>query len=461
METEPGSIWGLHSFLLQDLNLLSISPDWPLVGQYLTLLLLLLISFMVSGSEVAFFINLNKTDHNELNRRSPGLSQRVVSLLENDRYKKLLATILITNNFVNVAAILVASSILKYYQGIYNWSEAVQFILEIGLITSLLLFFGEIIPKVFAARNRLRLITMLINPLTFLNRFLSPLSFLLTKGTKFMDERFKMPIRAASLDDLSKAIDITSEKSRKNGDNQDGDILKGIVKFSQISVKSIMKARVDVEAVEINMDFQEMVDFIQKYTYSRLPVYEESLDNVKGILHIKDLLPYLKEDSAPPSLKEVMREAYFVPENKKIDDLLDEFKSQSNHMAIVVDEFGGTAGIVTLEDVIEEIFGEINDEFDEKDWIHTEISPTEHIFEGRTPLNDIRKILGLDDKTFEDARGDSDSLGGLILELNGSFPKMGEVISYRNFEFKINAVTKNRITMVRLFIHPEEKENAS
>lgn len=444
-----------NSFLM----LLSSSVDWQLVGQFIALFLLLVISFLVSGSEVAFFA-LTKSDLGNLKEKNPSLAKNVIGLLEKDKHKKLLATILITNNFVNVAAILVATSILQSYQQQFQWPKSVQIILEIGLVTSLLLFFGEIIPKVFAAKNRIRLIKVVILPLSLLNRTLTPLSYLLTEGTKFMDKSFRIPIRSASLDDLSHAIDITSEGSKENGEKPDGDILKGIVKFSQISVKSIMKARVDVDAVEINMDFGELIDFIQRNTYSRLPVFEESLDNVKGILHIKDLLPYLKANTAPPNLLEVMRDAYFVPENKKIDDLLEEFKSQSIHMAIVVDEFGGTAGIVTLEDVIEEIFGEINDEFDEKNWIHTQISPQEHIFEGRTPLHDIRKILDLDDKTFEDARGDSDSLGGLILELNGSFPKVGEVITYQNFEFIINAVNKNRITMVRLFIQPEEKENA-
>ncbi len=447
--------------MLQDSNfliLLSSTANWEILGQYLALFFLLAVSFMVSGAEVAFF-SLNKSDLADLNESNPSLTRNILSLLE--KHKRLLATILITNNFVNVAAILVASSILRYYHDLIEWSDTLQIILEIGLITSLLLFFGEIIPKVFAAKNRVQLIKVVLLPLGFLTRFFKPLAWLLIRGTKFIDERFKIPTKGTSLEDLSHAIDITSNKDRENRDNSDGDILKGIVKFSQISVRSIMKARVDVRAIDIKMPFDELVSFIQKNSYSRLPVYDDSLDNIRGILHIKDLLPYLKANSSPPSLQEVMREAYFVPETKKIDDLLEEFKTQRIHIAIVVDEFGGTAGIVTLEDVIEEIFGEINDEFDQNDWIHTEISPMEHIFEGRTPLNDVRRILSLEDQTFEDARGDSDSLGGLILELNGSFPKVGDVIHYQNFELRVNGVNKNRITMVRLFIHPEEKENAS
>ncbi|MEO0895937.1 MAG: gliding motility-associated protein GldE [Bacteroidota bacterium] len=461
METEPGSQWSWGSYLLQEsfsFFLLNSESGLNLIGPFIALIILLIISFMVSGAEVAFF-SLTQSNIQDLRDKNPKLAHGIIHLLE--EHEKLLATILITNNFVNVAAIVVASGILRYFQTLLSWTDALFFLLEIGLVTALLLFFGEIIPKVYANKNRIALLRITYGPIRFLHRFLTPLSNTLIKGTNFIYKRVKIEEAETSLDDLRNAINITSKASKaKIGEAKDEDILKGIVNFSNITVKSIMRARVDVEAIDISWTFEELIQFIQRKGLSRLPVYEESLDQVKGILHIKDLLPFLKKGSEKPSIEEVMRDAYFVPENKKIDDLLDEFKSQRIHMAIVVDEFGGTAGIITLEDVIEEIFGEINDEFDKTDWVHTKISEHEHLFEGRTPLHDIRRILGLEEKTFEDARGDNESLGGLILELNGSFPEINKKITYRNIDLVVNAVNRKRITMVKVILHPEEVENA-
>lgn len=435
--------------LLTDLNLLTGT-----LGQILLFIVLIVGSFLASGAEIAFF-SLTKAEIEEFRVSQSREAQRVWYLINDG--KRLLATILITNNFVNVAAILVASNLLQFYADQYQWNEQLHLILEIVLITGLLLLFGEIVPKVYASRNRLRLVSLLSLPLEVLRWLCRPLAWVLIRGTQFIDRRVKLYEESASLEDLRHAIDLTTPSSEEEKEEQD--ILKGIVNFSNTTVRSIMRARVDVAAVEANMSFEALVAFIQELNYSRMPVYEENLDQVRGVLHIKDLLPYLRQTDPQVDLSQVMRDAYFVPESKKIDALLEEFKSQRIHMAVVVDEFGGTAGIVTLEDVIEEIFGEINDEFDSEDWVYTKLSEDTYIFEGRISLNDVRKIVGLDDQVFEDARGDSDSLGGLILELHGKIPAVGEVIRYQSFELHVESVSRNRIAMVKFVRLKEEEES--
>ena len=450
MDPDPGNLC----------DALLLLTDWTWVkdtlGQFLLFALLIAGSFLASGAEVAFF-SLTKAEIEEFRVNQNREAQRIWHLIHDG--KRLLATILITNNFVNVAAILVASNLLQYYADQYGWNEQLRLLLEVVLITGLLLLFGEIVPKVYAARNRLRLVSLLSLPLEVLRWLCRPLAWVLIRGTQFIDNRVKLYEESASLEDLRHAIDLTTPASEEEKEEQD--ILKGIVNFGNITVRSIMRARVDVGAVEITMPFDELVALIREHNYSRMPVYEESLDQVRGVLHIKDLLPYLRQADPQVDLSQVMREAYFVPESKKIDALLEEFKSQHIHMAVVVDEFGGTAGIVTLEDVIEEIFGEINDEFDSEDWVYTKLSEDAYIFEGRISLNDVRKIVGLDDQVFEDARGDSDSLGGLILELHGKIPAVGERITYQHFELHVESVSRNRIAMVKFVRLLEEDEARS
>ncbi|MDW3649242.1 MAG: gliding motility-associated protein GldE [Bacteroidia bacterium] len=431
---------------------------WPdLTLQFFLFVILIFISFLASGSEIAFF-SLTKKDLDKLEEEDTPSGRRILRLLSHpdkiSASKKLLATILITNNFMNVAAILVASQILKEFQQVYLWNDTVNFLLNVVVITSVLLFFGEIIPKVYASKYSKTLVHLLAGPFEGLKYFLSPFSRLLIKGTRFIDNRIKLKETHTSLEDLKHAIELTTDDV---ADKEEKGILKSIVNFSNIPVKSIMRARVDVIAFELNEPLDEILNLINKNTYSRLPVYEENLDNIKGILHIKDLLPYIKQDSKKLVLKDILREVYYVPESKKIDDLLEDFKTNYLHMAVIVDEFGGTAGIVTLEDVIEEIFGEINDEFDSMDWVYTKKSEDTYIFEGRISLIDVRKILNLDDQIFEDARGDSDSLGGLILELHGKIPEKGDLISYQNFDFIIEAISRNRISQIKMVIKEEEE----
>lgn len=448
MDPDPGNFQSV--FLL-----LSSLPWWPvLLAQVGLFVLLILGSFTASGAEVAFF-SLSKVEIEELRNQESREAQRVWKLISLP--KRLLATILITNNLMNVAAILVASNILQIVAEGMDISDTLRFLLEVVLITSLLLFFGEIIPKVYAARNRHRIVHALALPLEVLRWFFTPLSYLLINGTNFIDKRVRIQESTASLDDLRHAINLTTQSE---DDKEEQEILKGIVNFSNIAVRSIMRARVDVKAAAIDMPFVELVAFIQAHNFSRLPVYEESLDNVRGVLHIKDLMPYLKEGAGEPDLAQLLRPVHFIPESKKIDALLEEFKRNRLHMAVVVDEFGGTAGIVTLEDVIEEIFGEITEEFDSEDWVYTKLSDDTYIFEGRISLMDVKKIVGLEDDVFEDARGDSDTLGGLILELHGKIPAINEVIRYRHFELHVEAVSKHRITQVKLVIlAPDPEEN--
>lgn len=449
MDPAPAYLEAFLSILLQ----IDLVTAGDLLWQVVLFLLLMIGSFLASSSEVAFF-SLTKAEIEDFHQLTSRRDQQVWTLVNHPR--QLLATILITNNFVNVAAILVAGNLLRRY--VVSLSDVWQLIFELVVITSVLLFFGEIVPKVYAVRNRIGLVRLTAMPLSFLRWFFTPLSSVLIRGTSFIDRALTIKTPAVSLEDLKNALDIASENGAQTDDK---DILKGIVNFSNITVKSVMRARVDVKAVEIETPFADLITFIQENNYSRLPVYEETLDQIRGILHIKDLLPYLGDEHAAPSLRELMREVHYVPESKKIDVLLDEFKAQRLHMAVVVDEFGGTAGIVTMEDIIEEIFGEINDEFDRGDWTFTKLTERSYLFEGRISLNDLRRVLDLDEATFEDARGDSDSLGGLILELHGKIPIVGERIHYRNFDFQIEAVNRNRITMVKLYVQPEENTEVS
>ncbi|MFK7922502.1 MAG: gliding motility-associated protein GldE [Bacteroidia bacterium] len=425
---------------------------WPdLMLQFILFLILLICSFLVSGAESAFF-SLTKSEIDDFKQKDTANASRVWNLIYD--HKRLLATILITNNFANVASILIGAYILRRFTELYHWSPELETLLNILVITSIILLFGEIIPKVYFTRNRLRLVSLLARPLGILKWCFHPLANLLVKSTNFIDKRVQLK-ETTSLEDLKQAIHLTAHDI-EGADEKD--ILQGIVNFNHIAVKRIMRARVDVIAVDISTPLDELIQLINENSYSRLPVYEESLDNVKGILHIKDLLPFIRDNTPELKMAELLREVHFVPESKKINMLLEEFKAAHLHMAVVVDEFGGTAGIVTLEDIIEEIFGEINDEFDSEDWVYTKKSDDTYIFEGRLGLDDLKRILDLPDDTFEDARGDSDSLGGLILEIHGKIPDEGEVIQYRQFEIHVESVSNNRINQVKVVIQAPKEE---
>jgi putative hemolysin len=428
---------------------------WALL---LLFLVLLALSFIVSSSEVAY-LTLNDSELERLREDDSEAASRVLRMIGGRKAaERLLATILLTNNFVNVAAILVATSILNSQTQNLSLSNGLIMFLEVGVITFMLLLFGEIVPKKYARLNRVRLAKTFSLIMTRLAWVTSVPARLLTQSTNFISIQIEKRANEndTSIDDLKRAIDLTvSDEESK----EEKEILKGIVNFGNMPVRSIMRARVDVEALEWNTPFEEVIAFINTHKFSRYPVYEDSLDQVKGILHIKALLPLLHQNQPDIYWQDQISDAYFVPENKKIDDLLEELKKRRLHQAIVVDEYGGTAGIVTLEDIIEEIFGEILDESDPIETVFRQIDTNEFIFEGRVPLHDMRKIARLDDEVFEDVRGDSDSLGGLILELNGKIPKAGEVVSFQHFDFFIEAASRSRIIRVKVVINqPVEKE---
>jgi gliding motility-associated protein GldE len=460
---DPDPYLFFHIGTLLQASIVDSFLSWPW-GLSLLFIVLLAISFMVSSAEVAF-LTLNDTELETLRNDETPAADRVLRMIQSQQdAERLLATILISNNFVNVAAILIATFILREQVGeelILRITDTIQLdmmaFLEIGVITFLLLLFGEIVPKKYARLNRVKLAKVLVKPMQKVRWLTAPPAKWLTQGTDFISRRIekKASEEDTSLEDLKSAIELAVPSAEAK---EEREILKGIVSFGNTSAKSIMRARVDVKAIGLDDSFGSIIELINEHKFSRFPVYEESLDQVKGIIHIKALLPLLASHQAGTHVnwQNEISEAYFVPESKKIDDLLEELKQRRVHLAIVVDEYGGTAGIVTLEDIIEEIFGEILDESDAIDNIYRRIDDNQFIFEGRISLINFRKILELDELVFEDIRGDSDSLGGLILEINGKIPKTGEVVSYGKYDFHIEAANKYRIIRVKVVEREEE-----
>ncbi len=410
------------------------------------LVVLLICSALISGSEVAFF-SLSPAQTNELESRKTPTDELILNLLEQP--KRLLATILIANNFVNVGIVILSTYITNSFIDITT-HPVIAFIVQVIVVTSLILLIGDIIPKVYATVNPLRVARFMSRPLNFTVKLLHPLSYVLTASTNIIDKRLERHKQQITMEELSDAIDITSDGTT---DEDDRKILKSITKFGNITVREIMRPRIDVTAVEISEPFGKVKKLVVDSGYSRIPTYDETPDKVTGVLYIKDLLPYLDsgDDFEWTSL---IRNAFFIPENKPIDDLLKEFREKKIHLAVVVDEYGGTSGIVTMEDVIEEIVGEINDEFDSEsdETGYTKIDDNNYIFEGKTLLNDFYKITGINDDRFEEAKGESDTLAGLLLELAGKIPRTSERITFGEFVFRIEAADKRRIKRVKVTI---------
>ncbi|RLD65760.1 MAG: hemolysin [Bacteroidetes bacterium] len=407
--------------------------------------MLLISSALVSGSEVAFF-SLSPANLDNLKTKNTKKGNEVLNLLKKPEH--LLATILITNNFVNVG-IIVLSSFLT--DSMINFSDTpawVPFLFTIVIVTFLLLLFGEIIPKVYAAKYSETFSLLMSVPLSFLNILFKPISFLLVSSTSLVNKRLMKRKPEISLDDLSNAIDLAENEIKENKK-----ILEGIVSYGSIDASEIMKPRVDVIAFDISTSYSKLIEKIKKHNYSRIPVFVETFDNVKGILYIKDLLPHYHKTTF--HWQSLLRPPYFVPESKKINDLLLDFQSKKIHMAIVIDEYGGTSGIVTLEDVLEEIVGEIGDEFDEPDLFFKKIDDFNYIFEGKTLLNDFFKILELEDNQFDEIKGDADTLAGLILELEGEIPSAGVAVNYKNFVFKVISSDTRRIKQIKVTYQPK------
>lgn len=404
---------------------------------------LLAASALISSSETAFF-SLRPADIDDLESRNDSKSQLVLKLREQP--KLLLATILIGNNFVNVTITLLATYIVSEMFDMANHPMA-AFIMEVLVITSLVLIIGEITPKILAARKPVKFSRFMARTLQVLMALFKPLSSLLVNSTSFMDKHMEKKKAEISMDDLSAAVDIATEASTPL---EEKNMLKGIATFTEKEVSSVMKPRIDIIAVEISMPFREMLDTVIKSGFSRIPVYEESLDKVSGILYVKDLLPYL--DAQTFAWQALLRPAFFIPENRKINDLFQDFREKKIHIAIVVDEYGGTSGLITMEDVIEEIVGEINDEFDnvKQEQHYTKIDDNTYLFKAQTSIVDFCKVFNLNEDYFEESQGEADTLAGLVLEIEGRIPEVGFSFNLEKFNFEITEADHRRIIQIKV-----------
>lgn len=409
--------------------------------------ILLICSALVSGAEAAFF-SLSPKDKEDLRNENNKSSKLVLELLT--RPKELLATILIANNFVNVGTVIISTTIVdSFFVGTSN-NETLRLIIEIFAITLLLLLVGEVIPKIYATKNAARFAKGMAIPLNILNN-LPPFSWLksfLVKGSNIISKRAKRKGFKISSGELEAALALTKEVDTSEEEHK---ILEGIVKFGNTDVKQIMRPRMDVIAIDQSLNYEQVMNIILESGYSRIPVYEGSFDNVVGILFIKDLLPNLNQD-ATFQWTNLIRKPFFVPENKKIDDLLKEFQAKKVHMAVVVDEYGGSSGVVTLEDVLEEIVGDITDEFDDDEVIYTKIDQNTYLFEGRTALVDFYKVVEIDGKEFEAQKGDAETLGGFIIENAGRILKNNEFIECENIKLIVESSDKKRIKMIKTIL---------
>ena len=426
-----------------------IAPDTGSVIALVLAALLLVCSAFASGSEIAVF-GLSPSDISELDPDHSDVDRKIVKLREDS--ERTLATILITNNLVNVSIIMLCNYSLGHiiHFGNARWLE---FLCITVILTFLLLLFGEIMPKVYSRQNPLRFCRKVAGGLTRLNKLLKPFSAVLMSSGVLAE---KVPLKdnhQLSVGELEHALELTDKDEIKD----EKSMLQGIIRFGDETAKEVMTSRQDVVDLDIRSTYDEVLRSIIDNNYSRIPVYQDNTDNIRGVLYIKDLLPHL---SKPANFRwqSLIRPPYFVPETKKIDDLLREFQENKVHMAIVVDEFGGTSGIVTMEDILEEIVGEINDEYDDEEKYFTKLNYNTYIFEGKTLMLDFCKTLGTDDEEFAEVEGDADTLAGLLLELKGDFPSIHEKIDYKNYTFEILKIEERRISKVKVVVHPKENE---
>jgi putative hemolysin len=410
---------------------------------------LLVASALMSASEVALF-SLSPTQLRDLKERGGSQGQRVHELLSKPR--GLLATILIANNFVNVGIIILSAFAIGGMLDLDNMPESVLFLVQVLAVTFVILLFGEVIPKVYATTEPMRVARLMSGPLMVLRWIFRPLSATLVKSTAFLEKRYKKTGQTVSVDSLGHALELTQDASTTDEEQR---ILRGIVKFGNFEVRQVMRPRTEVIGFDKDLTFRELLDAIVESGFSRVPVYEETVDRVVGILTIKDVLPHLHKREF--DWHSLLREPYFVPESKKLDDLLKEFQEEKVHLAVVVDEYGGTSGIITLEDVIEEIVGDITDEFDDEDLIYSKLDDRTWVFEGKAPLTDVYRVLSVDGQLFEEHRGDSGTLGGFILELTGRIPKKGERVDLHNFTFVVEASDNKRVRRVKVVVRDEAK----
>lgn len=405
------------------------------------LVILLIFSGFISGSEVALF-SLSKSD---IESKSDLKSFKIITnLLE--KPNKLLATILIANNLINIAIVILFT---KIGEVLFNaiGSPLIQFFVEIVVATFLILLFGEILPKIYASRNNINFSRIIAHPLRILDIIFSPISLPMQKFSNYIKNKLAIQNSNISIDQISHALDLTRPEDTTK---QEQKILKGIVNFGNIETKEIMHPRIDIFALDGKLKSEEVLKSITTTNYSRIPVFDKNLDRIIGILHIKDLLPFL--DKKEFQWKELLREPLFIPENKKLDDLMLEFQEKKVHLAIVVDEYGGTSGLVSLEDVIEEIVGDISDEFDDDNLLYSKIDDHNFIFDGKTSLHDLCRIIKVDNNIFDEYKGEAETIAGFILEISRSFPKKNSKINFMKFVFTIESIDKKRIKQIKLSI---------
>ncbi len=427
-------------FLLTILQPENISAG--VISGLVIILLLLFVSALVSGSEVAYF-SLLPNEIEKLRENSSRSAKRILAHLEQP--DQLLATILVTNNFVNVG-IVVLSSYLTSEIFDFGARPALGFAIQVVVVTFLILFFSEILPKVYANRYPVSFARLTASSLQVMSKIFWPISKVLIQSTQIINKRILRNRENISIDELSDALELTEEAL-----TDEKDILKGIVKFGNIDVCEIMSSRVDAVGVDLQMNFKQLLKLINDSGYSRIPVYQENFDTIIGVLYIKDLLPHL-DQSSDFDWRKLMREPYFVPESKKINDLLKEFQQKHIHLAIVVDEYGGTSGIVTLEDILEEIVGEIKDESDVEELPYEQLNENTYLFDGKIFLNDFFKVTSLNDALFDPVKGDADTIAGLILELRGEIPGKGDKLAYKNISFEVVEVNNRRIKQIKVKI---------
>ena len=426
-------------YIITNISISFYSISIKIILELLLLLFLLFSSALISGSEVAFF-SFSPNNILTLKNNKAKTNNKIIKLIENP--ERLLATILITNNFVNIGIIILSTFITA---SLINFSEIewLKFVIEAVVITFIILLFGEIIPKVYANQYNIRFAKIMAYPLFYLTKILFPFSSILMKSTFIVSKLF-MKKEKMSIKDISDAIDIASDNIIT-----EKEMLKGAVKFGKTEVKEIMTPRIDVVSIEIKEKFSKVKQIIMESGFSRIPIFENSLDNILGVLYVKDLIKYI-DKNADFNWNKLLKKPYFIPETKKIDDLLQEFRNKKIHIALVSDEYGGISGIISLEDVLEEIIGEIQDEFDGKDENYKIINENIFIFEGKFPLKDFYKIIKINENFFDEIKSDSETIAGVVLNIVGEFPKKGARIRYKNLIFSIEAIDKRRIREIKI-----------
>ena len=435
MDIEPPSL--LFSAILSVTAITSI----------VILFVLLFWSALISGAEVAFF-SLNAVDVEE-DETKPSRKLLIIKKLLS-KPKKLLATILVANNFINIAIVLLFDSLTAVVFSGISEEYHLRFIVEVGVVTFLILLFGEILPKIYASRNKLKFAKMMSYPLNVMDTLFAPVSLPMRSVTLYIHKKFGKQKSDISVDRLSQALELADESDTTREEQK---ILQGIVTFGNMDTKQVMKYRMDIFALSEALRFEEIMPEIIRRGYSRIPVYKENIDIITGILYVKDLLPFIDEKEL--DWQKLLRAPYFVPENKKLDDLLSEFKQMKMHLAIVVDEYGGTSGLISLDDILEEIVGEISDEFDDEDLVFSKLDDHTFVFEGKTPLKDFYRVIKLEDpQLFEAVKGEADTIAGFLLEISRGFPKKNEILKFHKYAFTIEAFDNKRIKQIKLSIEP-------